>query len=70
MKRPYDFEDIKRRREKGEKWASIAADYGRTKQAVEVAARRHSSPGAVSVEKAAYKLANAALKWARQEVKS
>ena len=70
MKRPYDFEDIKRRREKGEKWARIAADYGRTKQAVEVAARRHSSPGAVSVEKAAYKLANAALKWARQEVKS
>ena len=68
MKRPYDFEDIKRRRDAGEKWASIAADYGRSKQAVEVAARRHSS-STVSVERAALKLAHAALKWARQEVK-
>jgi len=68
MKRPYDFEDIKARRIAGESWASIAATYDRTKQAVEAASRRHSSPGAVSVEKAATKLAHAALRWARQEV--
>jgi hypothetical protein len=45
QKRPYDFEDIKRRRDAGEKWASIAADYGRSKQAVEVATRRAAAPG-------------------------
>lgn len=70
MKRPYDFDDIKRRRAAGESWASIAATYDRTKQAVEVATRRALSPGAVSVEKAAHKLANAALRWARSEVKA
>ena len=70
MKRPYDFDDIKRRRAAGESWASIAATYDRTKQAVEVASRRHSSTGVVSVEKAAFRLANAALKWARGQVKS
>ena len=70
MKRPYDFDDIRKRREKGEKWASIASDYGRSKQAVEVALRRHSSTGAVSVEKAAHKLAHAALRWARSEAKA
>jgi hypothetical protein len=68
MKRPYDFEDIKRRREKGEKWASIAADYGRTKQAVEVAARRASAPGEVSVLKLATKLVRRVYKEVRREV--
>jgi len=70
QKRPYDFEDIKRRREKGEKWASIAADYGRSKQAVEVAARRASAPGEVSVMKLATKLVRRVYKEVRREVQS
>jgi hypothetical protein len=70
QKRPYDFEDIKRRREKGEKWASIAKDYGRSKQAVEVATRRASAPGDVSVLRIATKLVRSVYKEVRREVQS
>jgi predicted transcriptional regulator len=68
MKRPYDFEDIRKRRDAGEKWASIAADYGRTKQAVEVAARRAAAPGEVSVLRIATKLVRSVYKEVRREV--
>jgi len=70
MKRPYDFEDIRKRRDAGEKWASIASDYGRTKQAVEVAARRASAPGEVSVLRLATKLVRRVYKEVQREVKA
>lgn len=69
QKRPYDFEDIKRRRDAGERWASIAAHYGCSKQAVEQATRRHFAPKPGKLDKLAAKVARVAREEARRELR-
>lgn len=64
----YDFDDIKKRRAAGERWASIAAHYGCTKQAVEQATRRKFAPKPSRLEKVAAKVAKVAMEEARREV--
>jgi hypothetical protein len=66
--RDYDFDDIQRRREAGEQWASIAASYGRSKQAVEQVTRRHFAPKPTRLQKVAAKVAKVAMEEARREV--
>ncbi len=69
QKRPYDFEDIKRRRDAGETWASIAVGYGCAKQAVEQAFRRHFAPKPTRILKLAAKVAKVAMEEARRELR-
>ncbi len=67
--RDYDFDDIQRRRAAGERWASIAAHYGCTKQAVEQATRRHLAPKPTRLQRVAAKVAKVAMEEARRELR-
>jgi hypothetical protein len=67
--RDYDFDDIKRRRDAGEQWSSIAERYGRSKQAVSQAMARHLAPKPTRLQKVAAKVAKVAMEEARRELR-